>query len=255
MGQKVHPYAFRLGSIRTWHSKWYSDKKYTDKLQEDIKLRKFLDKKLVNSGVSKVEIHRSADQLTVTIHTSKPGILIGRSGASIEKLKEEVRILTQSAADIKVFEVRKPELNAALIGENIAQQIEKRISYRRAAKSSIKRAKELGAKGIKVIIAGRLNGADIARSETFKSGNIPLHTIRADIDFATTTARTTYGAIGLKIWVYHGMVFDHKEPELAVREVSHGTYDRPKKKYRRLRKTSIYNNQVALKNYVTTTQN
>jgi small subunit ribosomal protein S3 len=216
MGQKVHPTAFRLGGIRTWASRWFSDKQFGDYLHRDIKIRKFLEKRLPDSGVAKIDIARSGGSATVTLFTSKPGVVIGRSGANIEKLRTDLRMSIQENIDLKVQEVRKSELIARLVAESIARQVEKRISYRRAAKMAIQRAREAGAEGVKIIVSGRLNGADIARSETFLEGKIPLHTLRADIDYYHEMSKTTYGAIGVKVWIFRGLVFEGQADEMLT---------------------------------------
>ncbi|MDD4352609.1 MAG: 30S ribosomal protein S3 [Candidatus Gracilibacteria bacterium] len=210
MGQKVHPYIFRVGISKGWKSTWYADKNYHNLLHEDLKLRKYLMKKLGDAGIAEIEIQRSADQITVLIHTSKPGIIIGRSGSNIDVLREDVRRQVGANVEVKVIEIRKPDLNAQLIADNVALQLERRIPFRRACKQAIERAREAGVKGIKISLSGRLNGAEIARNEVFKEGNVPLHTLRADIDYALGKARTTYGAIGVKVWLYHGLIFKNQ---------------------------------------------
>jgi len=211
MGHKVHPYIFRIGISKGWKSNWYADKKdYAKLLHKDLKLRKYLLKKLPDAGIADVEINRSADQITVIIHTSKPGIIIGRSGSNIDLLRDDLKKKINSNVELKDVEIRKPDLNAKIIAENIARQLERRMPYRRACKQALERAGDAGAKGIKIKVAGRLNGAEIARNEVFKEGNVPLHTLRADIDYATAVARTTYGAIGIKVWTYNGLIFDNK---------------------------------------------
>lgn len=211
MGHKVHPYIFRIGTSKKWKSTWYAGKKtYADLLHDDLKLRKYLMEKLPDAGIADIEIGRSADQITVTVHTSKPGIIIGRSGSNIDVLRDDIRKFTGSNIELKVVEIRKPDLNAKIVADNIAKQLERRMPYRRACKQAVERSREAGVQGIKIKISGRLNGADIARNETFKEGNIPLHTIRADIDYATARGATTYGVIGVKVWLYHGMIFDSR---------------------------------------------
>lgn len=210
MGQKVHPFSFRLPIIRNWASNWFSSRKkdYEQSVQDDIKLRKYLKKKLPDAGVASVEISRNNQSITITIHTAKPGVIIGKSGANIDQLRDQVKLLMNRPVDIKIFEIRKPNLNAALVAQKIANQIERRVAYRRAIKGSIQEAREEGALGIKVAIGGRLNGSDIARRENFKEGNIPLHTLRADVDYAIYHALTTFGIIGIKVWIYRGLIFD-----------------------------------------------
>lgn len=215
MGQKVHPIGIRLGISTDWRSKWYAEgKEYAKFLHEDIKIREHLMKKLKNASVGDVRIERPAKSAFVTIHTARPGIVIGKKGEDIEKLRQEVaRMMNLNPNNVKVNieEIRKPELNALLVAESIASQLERRIMFRRAMKRSVANAMRLGAKGIKVRIAGRLNGAEIARAEWYREGQVPLHTLRADIDYATATAATTYGNIGIKVWVNHGEVFDLEE--------------------------------------------
>lgn len=210
MGQKVHPFSFRLPVIRNWNSNWFGGRKkdYEQSVQEDIKLRKYLGKKLTDAGVANVHIARNNQSITVTIHTSKPGVIIGKSGASIEILRQDLKKLMNKHIEVKIFEVRKANIVAALVAQKIGQQIQRRIAYRRAVKGAIQEAIEDGALGIKVAIGGRLNGADIARRENFKEGNIPLHTLRADVDYAIYHTETTFGIIGIKVWIYKGLVFD-----------------------------------------------
>lgn len=212
MGQKVNPKGLRIGINTTWDSMWYAGKKnYKKFLHEDFAIRKFLKKMLKDASVSKVEILRSAKQVTINIHTGKPGLIIGRQGQGIEKIKDKLNKEFGQNFIINIKEVKKPELDATLIADSIARQIERRIPYRRASKGAIQKAMEMGAKGVKVFVAGRLNGVEIARSEYFKDGNIPLHTLRSDVDYAKATAGTTYGAIGIKVWVYKGDVFNNKD--------------------------------------------
>lgn len=210
MGQKVHPFSFRLPIIRNWASNWFSSRKkdYELSVQEDIKLRKYLAKKLSDASVANIDISRNNQSITVTIYTSKPGVIIGKSGANIDQLRDQLNHIMNRVVDVKVFEVRKPNLNAALVVQKIASQIERRVAYRRAIKGAIQEAREEGALGIKVAIGGRLNGSDIARRESFKEGNIPLHTLRADVDYAVYAAQTTFGKIGIKVWIYKGLIFD-----------------------------------------------
>ncbi len=212
MGQKVNPKSLRIGIITTWDSKWYADKKtYAKKFHADLALKKFVGNKLKNAGITKIEIERSAKKVVVNIHAAKPGLIIGRQGVAIEDLRDELNRKFQENFEVNIMEVPDPEISAQLIGENVAHQIEKRIAYRRAVKMAVQKAMEAGAQGVKILAAGRLNGVEIARSEFFKDGNIPLHTLRANIDYAQVNANTTYGVIGLKIWVYKGMIFKKKE--------------------------------------------
>ena len=205
MGHKVHPTGIRLGIAKDWNSKWFANKRdYADYLAADLKVREMLRKKLAQAGISKILIERPAKTARVTIHTARPGVVIGKRGEDIEKLRKEVSDLMGVPAHINVTEVRKPELDAQLVAESIAQQLERRIMFRRAMKRAVGNAMRLGALGIKVNVAGRLNGAEIARSEWYREGRVPLHTLRADIDYGTSEAHTTYGAIGVKVWVYKG---------------------------------------------------
>ncbi len=212
MGQKVNPKGLRIGINRTWDSMWYAGKKnYKKFLHEDFAIRKFLKRLLKDASLAKIEILRSAKQVTLNLHTGKPGLIIGRQGEGIERIKEKLNKEFNQPFIINIKEVKKPELDATLVADAIARQVERRIPYRRAAKGAVQKAMEMGAKGIKVFVAGRLNGVEIARSEYFKDGNIPLHTLRSDIDYAKSVAATTYGVIGIKVWIYKGQLFDKKE--------------------------------------------
>jgi small subunit ribosomal protein S3 len=204
MGQKVHPTGFRLGYIKTWRSRWYAEKDYASLLHEDLALKKDLKKRFGHAGVSRVEIERAANKLKVTIHTSRPGIIIGRKGQEVDKLKQEVQKRTGKEVFINIQEILKPELDAQLVCESVALQLEKRIAFRRAMRKAVDAALRFGAKGIKVRVSGRLNGAEIARSEWYLHGQLPLQTLRADIDYGFAEAFTTYGAIGVKVWLYKG---------------------------------------------------
>lgn len=209
MGSKVNPIGLRVGIIRTWDSSWYANPKaYGKMLSEDVKIRKFVQKKLNDSGVSKIELARNAKDITLNVHSAKPGVIIGRQGASVEDLKAALEKEFGHKFTINIKEIKKPELDAWLIGENIAMQIERRVSYRRAAKMAIKKAMDAGAKGVKIRMSGRLNGVEISRTEFYAEGQIPLHTFRADIDYALAEAQTTYGKIGVKVWVNKGLVFN-----------------------------------------------
>ncbi|MEK6681818.1 MAG: 30S ribosomal protein S3, partial [Nitrospirota bacterium] len=206
MGQKVHPVGFRLGYIKDWNSKWFAKKDFTNLLHEDIKVRKIVKEKLYHAGVSKIEIERSADRARINIYTARPGIIIGRKGAEVDKLKKELEDLTKKQIYINIKEVKKSELDAQLVAENIAMQIEKRVAYRRAMKKSVLSSMRFGALGIKIACAGRLAGSEIARREWYREGRVPLHTLRADIDYGFAEAKTTYGRIGIKVWIYKGDV-------------------------------------------------
>jgi small subunit ribosomal protein S3 len=204
MGQKVHPIGFRLGYVKTWRSRWYAEKDYASLLHEDLALKKDLKKRFGHAGVSRVEIERAANKLKVTIHTSRPGIIIGRKGQEVDKLKQEVQKRTGKEVFINIQEILKPELDAQLVSESVALQLEKRIAFRRAMRKAVDAALRFGARGIKIKVSGRLNGAEIARSEWYLHGQLPLHTLRADIDFGFHEAHTTFGQIGVKTWIYRG---------------------------------------------------
>ena len=210
MGQKVNPHGLRVGIIKDWDSNWYAEKDFADNLKEDYELRKFVKKELFSAGISKVEIERAAGRVKLTIYTSKPGYVIGKGGAEIEKLKAKVQKLTPSKLYIDIKEVKRPDRDAQLVAENIAQQLENRVSFRRAMKSAMSRSMKSGALGIKTMVAGRLGGADMARSEFYSEGTIPLQTLRADIDYGFAEADTTYGKVGVKVWVYNGEVLPVK---------------------------------------------
>jgi small subunit ribosomal protein S3 len=206
MGQKTHPIGYRLGFNRTWISRWYAEKDYAKLLHQDVKIRKMVKAKLYHAGVAKVEIERSGDQTRVIIHTARPGIIIGRKGAEVDKLKASLEKEYGNQVYITVKEIKKPELDAQLVSENIATQLEKRVAFRRAMKRSIAAALRLGAQGIRVCVAGRLGGAEIARTEWYREGRVPLHTLRADIDYGFAEAHTTMGQIGVKTWIYRGEI-------------------------------------------------
>lgn len=212
MGQKVNPIGYRLGTTKTWSSRWYGSKAdYANNLMEDVRIRNYISKKFDSAGVSKVDIERAAKNLKVNIHSSRPGIIIGKKGAGAESLKDELKKIckiTSGEPVLNVFEVKKPDLEAKLLADSIKQQLERRVSFRRAMKKAITSAVKSGAKGIKVQCSGRLGGADMARKERYMEGRVPLHTLRADIDYATSEALTTYGIIGIKVWVFRGEVFD-----------------------------------------------
>jgi small subunit ribosomal protein S3 len=206
LGHKVNPIGLRLGIIKTWDSRWYAEKGYSKFLQEDILLRRYIKKRLYHAGISKVEIERTGNRAKFTIRASRPGIIIGQKGAEIEKLQKEIQKMTQREISINIQEVRRVEVDAQLVAENVALQLERRVAFRRAMKKSVTASLKFGAQGIKVACSGRLGGAEIARSEWYREGRVPLHTLRADIDYGFSEARTTYGAIGIKVWVYKGEV-------------------------------------------------
>ena len=204
MGQKTHPIGFRLGINKPWLSTWFEGRNFADKLNEDITLRRYINHRLANAGISRIEISRTAKKVTLTIHTSRPGIVIGRGGEEVERLRSEIRRLLGHEVQLNVSEVKRPELDARLVGESIAQQLLKKISFRRAAKKSIQATMRMGAEGIRICLSGRLGGSEMSRTETFREGRVPLHTLRADIDYAMVEAKTTYGTIGVKVWICNG---------------------------------------------------
>lgn len=211
MGQKANPIGNRLGIIRGWDSNWYGGNNYSDKLVEDEKIRKYLSVRVAKGGVSKVVIERTLKRITVTIHTARPGIVIGKGGSEVDKIKEELKKLTKKDVQINIFEIKRPELDAKLVADGVAKQLEARISFRRAMKTSIASTMRMGAEGIKIMCSGRLGGAEMARSEQYKEGRIPLHTFRADIDYALGEALTTYGKIGIKVWICKGEVYGKRD--------------------------------------------
>lgn len=204
MGQKVHPIGLRLGIIKTWESRWFSKKNYSELLHEDIRIRNIVKERLTHAGVSKIEIERAGQKAKINIHTARPGIIIGKKGAEVDKLKKDLEALTGKQMYINIQEIRRPELEAQLVAENIALQLERRIAFRRAMKKAVTSALRLGAQGIKITCAGRLAGAEIARTEWYREGRVPLHTLRADIQYGFTEAKTTMGQIGVKVWIYKG---------------------------------------------------
>jgi small subunit ribosomal protein S3 len=210
VGQKTHPYGFRLVYNKTWHSRWYGDSHYAATLHEDLKLRRRLKSRLSHAGVSEVDIERAADKLRVTIYTSRPGIIIGRRGAEVDKLRDDLQKEMGREVHINIQEIQRPELDAQLVAESIAGQLERRVSFRRAMKKAMESAFRFGAKGVKIMVSGRLGGAEIARSEWYQEGRLPLHTLKADIDYGLGEARTTYGVIGVKVWVYKGDLLKEK---------------------------------------------
>ncbi len=217
MGQKVQPNGIRLGIVKDWNAKWYaSNTDYADKLAADLKVRDFLNKKLANAAISNIVIERPSENMNVTIQTARPGIVIGKKGEDIEKLRAELTKLNGSPVTVAIEEVRKPEIDAYLVAEGICQQLERRVMFRRAMKRSVQNAVRLGAKGIKVMVSGRLNGAEIARTEWYREGRVPLHTLRADIDYGFAEALTTYGIIGVKVWIFKGEVFGDEEHTAPV---------------------------------------
>lgn len=210
MGQKVHPTGIRLGIVKDWNSKWYSSKNYAQLLNQDINLRKHLKKTLMQAAVSRIMIERPANNAVVTIHAGRPGVIIGKKGGGIESLRSEIAAQLGVPVHLNIEEVRKPELDSVLVAENIAQQLEQRVMFRRAMKRAVSSAMKAGAKGIKICVSGRLGGAEIARSEGYREGRVPLHTFRADVDYGTAEAKTTYGIIGVKVWIFKGEVLPQK---------------------------------------------
>ena len=210
MGQKTHPTGFRLGIVKTWKSRWYAERNFPKLLAEDERLRKYLHQRLGHASLSQVEIERKPQKVILTLHTARPGVVIGKGGSEVDKLRDELGRLTTSEVAINVEEVKRPEIDAQLVADSIAHQLVQRVSFRRAMKRSVQNAMRAGAEGIKIQLAGRLNGAEIARTEGYKEGRIPLHTLRADIDYAQSTARTTFGTIGVKVWVFKGEVVEDR---------------------------------------------
>jgi small subunit ribosomal protein S3 len=215
LGQKTHPVGIRLGIIKTWDSRWYVKKGYSEQLIEDITMRRSLKERLFHAGVPKIEIERAGQNIRVIIHTARPGIIIGKKGSEVEKLRKDLKLMTGKDVAIDIKEIRKPEVDAQLVAENIALQLEKRVAFRRAMKKAVASALRFGILGVKISCSGRLAGAEIARSEWYREGRVPLHTFRADIDFGFARAKTTYGAIGIKVWMYHGDIL----PESRVKEI------------------------------------
>jgi len=211
MGHKINPIGFRLGIVKGWDSSWFGGKTFAEKLVEDHKIRKYLDARISKGGIAKVVIERTLKRITLTIHTARPGVVIGKGGTEVDKIKEELKKITNKDVQINIFEIKRPEIDAKLVGEAIAQQLEARISYRRAMKQAIASAMRVGAQGIKIKCSGRLGGAEMARTEQYKEGRIPLHTVRADIDYAISEAQTVYGKIGIKVWVFKGEVYGKRD--------------------------------------------
>lgn len=218
MGQKVNPVGLRLGIVRGWDSSWYGGKDFSDKLVEDQEIRKYINARIPKGGISKVIIERTIKRITITVHTARPGVVIGKGGQEVDRIKEELKKLTGKDVQINIFEIKRPELDAKLVGESIAQQLKARISYRRAMKQAIASAVRVGAQGIKIKCSGRLGGAEMARTEMYKEGRIPLHTLRADIDYAISEADTIYGKIGIKVWIFKGEVYGKRDlsPNVGV---------------------------------------
>ncbi|WP_124726407.1 30S ribosomal protein S3 [Staphylospora marina] len=216
MGQKVNPVGLRIGIIRDWESKWYAEKDYADLLHEDLKIRNFIRNRMKDASISKIEIERAANRVNISIHTAKPGMVIGKGGSEVEALRQALAKLTGKKVHINIHEIKNPDLDAYLVAESIAQQLERRVSFRRAMKQAIQRCMRAGAKGVRTAVSGRLGGADIARTEGYSEGTVPLHTLRADIDYGFTEAHTTYGRIGVKVWIYRGEVLPAKKTKGAA---------------------------------------
>ncbi len=220
MGQKVNPIGLRLGIVKGWDSAWFDSKSYADKIVEDNKIRKYIKARIPKGGISRVVIERTLKRITLTIHTARPGVVIGKGGSEVDKIKEELKNLTGKDLQINIFEIKRPELDAKLVGESVAQQLQARISFRRAMKQAIASSMRVGAQGIKIKCSGRLGGAEMARSEQYKEGRIPLHTLRADIDYAVSEANTIYGKIGIKVWIFKGEVFGKRDLSPNVGQAS-----------------------------------
>lgn len=218
MGQKVHPIGLRLGIIKTWESKWFAKKGYMDLLHEDLAIRRYVRERLKNAGVSRVEIERASDRVKVNIYSARPGIIIGKKGLEVDRLKNDLQKMTNKQVYINIMEIRKSEIDAQLVAENIAMQLEKRVAFRRAMKKRVTMALRFGAEGIKIACAGRLGGAEMARREWYREGRVPLHTLRADIDYAFAVSRTTYGTIGVKVWIFKGEVSEKNKEDLNIKE-------------------------------------
>jgi small subunit ribosomal protein S3 len=228
MGQKVHPYGLRLGINRTWDSRWFARKDYATLLHEDIRLRRFLNERLLQAGVSKIVIERAARKTRITIHSARPGVVIGKKGADIEKLRTDLAKLTKSEVSLNIVEIRKPEIEAKLIADGIAQQLERRVAFRRAMKRAVQSAMRLGAQGIRINCSGRLGGAEIARMEWYREGRVPLHTLRADVDYGVATAFTTFGTCGVKVWIFKGEILEH-DPMAQDKKMAEGETARPRR--------------------------
>jgi small subunit ribosomal protein S3 len=224
MGQKVNPIGFRLGIVKGWDSNWYGGKNFSDKLVEDHKIRKYITARIPKGGISKVVIERTIKRITLTIHTARPGVVIGKGGSEVDKIKEELKSITGKDLQINIFEIKRPELDARLVGESIAQQLKARISFRRAMKQAIASSMRVGAQGIKIKVSGRVGGAEMARSEQYKEGRIPLHTLRADIDYAISESHTIYGKLGIKVWIFKGEIFGKRDlsPNIGSKDANRG---------------------------------
>jgi small subunit ribosomal protein S3 len=232
MGQKVNPIGFRLGIVKGWDSNWFGGNTFSEKLIEDHKIRKYIEARIPKGGISRIVIERTLKRITLTIHTARPGVVIGKGGSEVDRIKEELKKITGKDVQINIFEIKRPELDAKLVGESIAQQLKARISYRRAMKQAIASAIRVGAQGIKIKVSGRLGGAEMARTEQYKEGRIPLHTLRADIDYAVSEAHTVYGKIGIKVWIFKGEIYGKRDlsPNVGVAGQSQNTGGAPSRK-------------------------
>ena len=228
MGQKVNPIGLRVGINRTWDSRWFADDDYAALLHEDLRLKKYLQKRLVQAGVSRIVIERPSKRARITIHTARPGVVIGKKGADVEKLRSDLAKMTGSEVSLNIVEIRKPEIDAKLVAENIAQQLERRVAFRRAMKRAVQSAMRLGAQGIRITCSGRLGGAEIARTEWYREGRVPLHTLRADIDYGEATAFTTYGTCGVKVWIFKGEILEH-DPMAQDKKLAEAEAGRPRR--------------------------
>jgi small subunit ribosomal protein S3 len=233
LGQKTHPYGLRLGVIKDWKSRWFATSGYADLLQEDLLIRRYTNKRLEHAGIAEVEILRAPKKVTIDIHTARPGIVIGRKGAEVDKLKEELQLLTSKEILLNIIEIKKPELSATLVAQSIAKQLEGRVNFRRAMKKALAACMKSGAEGIRVVCGGRLGGHEIARQEKYHDGRVPLHTLRADIDYATATAHTTYGCIGVKVWICKGEIHKGLTAEIGAGEAALGIEEQPAESRRR----------------------
>ncbi|MFQ5533100.1 MAG: 30S ribosomal protein S3 [Candidatus Methylomirabilales bacterium] len=234
MGQKVHPLGFRLGYIKTWKSRWFATRSYIDQLHEDLKIRRYLKEKMYHAGVSRIEFERKANQLRIIVHASRPGIIIGRKGSEVDKLRQELSTMTDKEIQLDITEVRKAETDAQLVAENVAAQLQRRVAFRRAMKKAVQSTLRLGAQGVKIMVSGRLAGSEIARTEWYREGRVPLHTLRADVDYGLAEARTTYGMIGVKVWIFHGEVLPESGAGIGETGMALGTGEGKERRRRKV---------------------
>ncbi len=237
MGQKVHPEGFRLGYIKTWKSRWFATRSYVDQLHEDLKIRRYLKERLYYAGISRILFERKANQLRIIVHAARPGIIIGRKGAEVDKLRQELATMTDKEVQLDITEVRKAETDAQLVAESIAAQLERRVAFRRAMKKAVQSSLRLGAQGVKVMVSGRLGGSEIARTEWYREGRVPLHTLRADIGYGLAEAKTTYGRIGVKAWIFHGEVQPETVAEIEERRTTPRVPEGAERRRRRITAT------------------